>query len=92
MMAFQGLNLYSCHFNGDAPGRGTDLFARDSFRHQIGSYFASTNDRCTRASRNRLRVAEMIHRRVADDDEIDPVQFCGLNRTPGILVEERIDQ
>ena len=92
MMTLQGLNFYSRHFNGDTPGRSPDLFARDTFRHQVSSYFSSANDRCTCPSGNRLRVAEMIDRRMADQNEIDSRQFCRLNRTTWILIEERIDQ
>ena len=91
-MAFERLDLDARDLDADAPGRGADLARRNAAIHQPGLDLAAADDRTAVFRGDLVGVAEMVERRVADDDQVDMVELGRFRRRARILVEERIAQ
>src|ERR1700755_42676 len=92
MMTLQRLHFDPRHFHGNSPRRSPNLFAWDTLGHQISSNFPPTNNWGSCPSGDRFSVAEMVNRRMTDQNQITPRQIRGLDRTAWILVKERVNQ
>ena len=79
MMALDGLHLDPRHFDGDPPGRRAHLCRRDPLGHEVRLHFAAADDRRFGAPRDRFRIAQVIDRRMGDDDEVHALQVCSTS-------------